>query len=346
MRLAFLSKATSLLGLYNQQIIKLGFDLIEVLKVLFLARLDFFMIRFWLWWNISTASTKALQRLKMSPSTLWLEDFRHEARKNMHLPDASERSERSARMLGSCEAHRLEAPMLGVIAQNQHLGHDQNTPFVSCRFVVASVGSWYEPFWRNRVVGWGRHSFLLFATFHHFWSFLCVCNCFCRRRSETSRHVVGNRIDALEDTSGALTPVFVDHDRSSHAERQALLVIIAMLKSKKGRDRFGDLVLAMHLGGICWERLRPDSWHFRPVFFLGGEGLNRNSCSGHHSLAEKSWEVQEDLHGFSRQNSGWRLTEQQPTTTTFSRRSKHELKISAYPAFPKKITMPKRVLVC
>lgn len=46
MRLAFLSKATSLLGLYNQQIIKLGFDLIEVLKVLFLARLDFFTIRF------------------------------------------------------------------------------------------------------------------------------------------------------------------------------------------------------------------------------------------------------------------------------------------------------------
>ena len=72
----------------------------------------------------------------MSPSNLWLEDFRHEARKNMHLPDASERSERSARMLGSCEAHRLEAPMLGVIAQNQHLGHDQNAQFVSCRFLL------------------------------------------------------------------------------------------------------------------------------------------------------------------------------------------------------------------
>lgn len=33
-------------SLYNQQIIKLGFDLIEVLKVLFLVRLYFFMIRF------------------------------------------------------------------------------------------------------------------------------------------------------------------------------------------------------------------------------------------------------------------------------------------------------------
>ena len=42
----------------------------------------------------------------------------------------------------------------------------------------------------------------------------------------------------------------MDHDRSSHAERQALLVIIAMLQPKKGRDRFGDLVLVMHLGFV------------------------------------------------------------------------------------------------
>ena len=50
------------------------------------------------------------------------------------------------------------------------------------------------------------------------------------------RHAVGNLIEwspAMKHTiSGQLLPVFVDHDRSSHAERQALLAILGCLLAK------------------------------------------------------------------------------------------------------------------
>ena len=110
----------------------------------------------------------------MSPSNLWLEDFRHEARKNMHLPDGSERSERSARILGSCEAHRLEAPILGVIAQNRHLRHDQSAPFVSCRFLLLLELKGGRNLFDE--TGWwvGASAVFLFATFHHFCVFETV----------------------------------------------------------------------------------------------------------------------------------------------------------------------------
>ena len=39
--------------------------------------------------------------------------------------------------------------------------------------------------------------------------------------------------DMEEILSGQLTSVFVDHDRSSHAERQALLAILGCLLSQK-----------------------------------------------------------------------------------------------------------------
>ena len=46
-------------------------------------------------------------------------------------------------------------------------------------------------------------------------------------------HVVGNFADKVGEDTGPLIPVFVDHDRSSHAERQALLSILAGLSVKR-----------------------------------------------------------------------------------------------------------------
>ena len=63
--------------------------------------------------------------------------------------------------------------------------------------------------------------------FHVFVSFTC---------HDFGRHAVGNLIEwspAMKHTiSGQLMPVFVDHDRSSHAERQALLAILGCLLAK------------------------------------------------------------------------------------------------------------------
>ena len=55
--------------------------------------------------------------------------------------------------------------------------------------------------------------------------------------------------------SGQLMPVFVDHDRSSHAERQALLAILGCLLAKTmAVARVIPEVVVSIL--VCWGQMR------------------------------------------------------------------------------------------
>ena len=139
---------------------------------------------------------------------------------------------RSARKMGSCEAHRLETRQ-GSICHNRPLG----TVPVAFYFGLREQGVLFAMIPPQKIM----------SSFHVY-----TCHGF-------GRHAVGNLIEwspAMKHTiSGQLMPVFVDHDRSSHAERQALLAILGCLlaKTMAAAGVIPEVVASIL---VCWGQMR------------------------------------------------------------------------------------------